>query len=269
MTMRHMTLPDREWTPLEDDELEPQTLADTPEVEAAPESDAEPADLPEPEQTAPLPAAVDIQGFNELIAAERERMAQARQPAPQTPAAWVDPYQRPGAQERLDALLEQSFDPASMQEYQRLTRGYEAEIRQRELDERFGAMQQNIQLQNSAPSVAQTAFNSVKGSYTDQLTADDFSAVASEIFPDAANMARALDERFNPQAQQTRQMIADAALGRAMRSGKLQAAPTPTPPPGVRSVARQATQAPRAINELMDPEAVDDMIAAMSRRRKA
>ena len=265
-----MTLPNREWTPLEDDDLEPQTLADTPEGEDAPQAGTDADAAPEPEQTPAFPAAVagfDFTAMNELVASERDRQAQARQPAPQTAAEWASPYERPGAQERLDALLEQSFDPASMQEYQRLTRGYEAEIRAKEMDDRFGQMAQNIQLQNSAPSMAQTAFNSVKGGYTDQLTAEDFSAVANEIFPDAANMARALDDRFNPMAQQTRQMIADAAYGKKMRAGGFNAPAAPKPPPGVRSAGRPPIPL-QPMNELTDPQQVDDVIAALSRKRK-
>ena len=66
--------------------------------------------------------------------------------------------------------------------------------------------------------------------------------------------------RYNPQAAQTRQMLADAAVGRALRAGQLTPAPRPAAPPAVRSDARNPAPSRANNSQWQDPAYVSNVI---------
>lgn len=254
-----------------DEQDVPASMQDAPEVEPS-QSDSPAPDAPAPETppapeptSEPEPAAPPVPNLTEqmtglvsTIRADYERRQQeaeqSRQAELQRQAEAARP--RPLMEQdewrtRYDAALERSsFDPDA----RRLVASMNQELAREQAQALMAQTRDELRLEMQADNLLRSAAREALTPYGGLLTEADFQAEAERVFGgDRAALAQALR---SPQAAQLRETLADAAMGRAFRAGRIQQPTRATPPANPRSAARPAPAAPAPVNEVTDPDAV-------------
>lgn len=242
-------------TPLEPEADEPENVGTDEQDSPAPEQEeaAPEAAPPAPDLNASLTAMIELQR-NQMEAQQRQAEEARRQAAEQQQRAsapkplmeqeeWTAQYD--------EAMSAAAYDPTARQTLMRMNR----ELAQEQAQQMMNSFRGDMQLQMRADQVLRQSVEASRTQYGDLVTAEDFDAVAAQVFgDDRANIARALDPQYNPQAAQTRQMLAWAAMGKAQAEGRSQRPAPTTPPPNPRTAARTQPGKPAPKNDMWADE---------------
>lgn len=235
-----------------------------------PESE-QPAPQPEPEAPQPAPVNDDRESLYREMRETLQRMNQqppAPQPqAPQAEPEWVDPAARPENVERMEGLMERmSYDPDSRREFAQLLSQMERERSQHLMQQMQRQLQSEQQQQQMAPQLISSAYEQTQrlSGYGDNLSREDWDAAVRDVFGGNTQAVHQALNPNNPASEQVRRILGDAALGRALRAGRIGQATQPPAPAPVRSANRQPSDSqPSQARSWSNPKDVDSLLAAI------
>ena len=191
--------------------------------------------------------------------------AQYQQPQQQEPE-WQDPAEKPENIQRLNELMEAaSYSEDARKEFVRLTNQWQKERTDHAVQQAQRQWQAQQQASQQVPQLTAQAYEQVRTQpgYTD-VSREDWDAAVRDVF---GGNTEALSNAFHPQnpgAEQTRVMLADMALGRAFRAGRVGVKEKPAAPPAPRSAGRQpADAAPKTGKSWSNTKDVNDLLAAI------
>lgn len=260
-------------------EPEEVVTSDTPEAEAATEEttdEAAPsADIGNPitpapnltEQMAQLVAmqTADMQR-RQQEAAEQQRLAQLQAQQASAPKPLME--QEEWRSRYYDMMSRAPYDEDARGVFATMNR----ELAREEAQAQVATMREELRLEMRGDNILRSAATSARQQYGDLISDADFNAVAAEVFGDnPAAIARALDPHLNPNADRTREILAQAAAGRAFLSGRAQQPARPTPPPNPRTGARAAnpTKPTKTAQDMWnDPNYLDGVMGDVFSGRK-